>query len=158
MTTPAPVSREKLRRAYERADYAGCVTKRGAGRVWKRGLSDAEIDRVLLAMERRLAERHEGVLARLAAELGMSQSGLWQITHRQTRPSYGTAVTLAERMGVPVESVLTSARERAANLCREAKISETAIQKILAEPLRGAPAEDVVLYWINRIQAVATLG
>lgn len=123
--------------------------------VSKRGLSDRQIARVLAALQRRLVTVHAENVTALAQEIGISQPALWQLLNRRTRPSYGTAETLARLEGIPVESLLVAPRERAAQIAREGNVPETAIQRVLDEP--DDETYRPVLYWIDRMRAAAIL-
>ncbi len=122
----------------------------------KRGLSEAQIERVVHALKRRRDRVHAGNVLALAKELGISQPALWQILNRKTKPSYGTAEGLAKLEGVAVESILTGPKERAAALAREAGVPELAIRSVLDEPELDEPKP--VLWWVDRMRAVALLG
>lgn len=113
-----------------------------------------QVARVVAALERRRDRVHGGVAVALARELRISQPALWQILHGQTKPSYGTAEALAQLEGVAVESILSSPRDRAAALAREAGISEAAIRRVMDEP-ESEPRP--VLHWTDRMRAVALL-
>lgn len=131
--------------AYIRPAYASGVRKRG--------LSDAQADRVLTALRRRLAGEHANNQVALARELGIAQPSLWQLLNERTSPSLATAEALARILGVSVESVLNDPRERAALLAREGGVPESAIRRVLEEPPGDAPRP--VLYWIDKMKAAA---
>lgn len=142
MTHTAHVSSEKISGTYVRPRYLSSVSKKG--------LSDAQIERVLAVLSRRIERVHGGNTSALAKELKISQPALWQVMNRRTRPSYGTAETLAKLEGLAVESILNSPRERAAALAREGGLSAAAIARVMSEP---EPAQErPVLWWIARMQ------
>lgn len=147
MTIAAPVSSETVRTAYR--------TPRYSPRVSKRGLSDAQIERVRSAMRAHRDARCGGNATKLATALGISQSAVSQILSGQTRPAYGTAAALAADMEVPVESILSTPRERAAEIARDGGLPASAIAAAMAEEDDGTRS---VLWWIDRMRAHAALS
>jgi len=83
------------------------------------------------------------------------KSAVSQILSGATRPSYGTAVSLAGLMECPVESILSTARERAAEIARDGGIAEAGIAAALAEPDDETRS---VLWWIDRMRAHAAIA
>src|SRR5262245_38296658 len=109
----------------------------------KRALSDAQLRRFLQILETRIVRVHGGKLSAQALELDIAQPSLWQIVKGKTGPSRTTVERLAALEGVSVETLLTSARERAAAIVREAAsarlmgldpgTTERAIAAVMAE-------------------------
>lgn len=124
--------------------------------VGKTELTEAQGARVLAALERRRDVEHKGNVNALARELGKSQAALWQIFAHRTRPSLAMAHALASALRVPLGVLLRGPREEAADLAREAGVSEIAIQRVLAEhePVGYRPP----LYYVDRMRAVEALG
>lgn len=122
--------------------------------VSRRGLAPPQIERVVRLLRRRMEEVHDGNLSRLAKELGIAQSSLWEIVHRGHPPSRATVESLARLLDRSVESILTSPRERAAGIARESGVSEAALSAAMSEP---DDESMTVLEWIDRIRAFATL-
>lgn len=114
-------------------------------------LTESQGDRVLAALERRRDEVHGGNVLAFARELGKSQSVLWQLFTRRTRPSYAMAQALAAAMGCSVDTLLAGPRERAAALAREIHVSEAAIQRVLREPDDGQ--ERATLHYVDLMRA-----
>jgi len=122
--------------------------------VSKRGLSDEQIRRVRAALRAHRDAKHAGSNTSIAAVLGISQPAVSQILSGHTRPSYGTAASLAADMGCPVDRILSTPRERAAEIARDGGIPPSAIEAALAEPDDESRS---VLWWIDRMRAHAAL-
>ena len=121
-------------------------------RMSRRGLSVAQIDRVLEVLARRCQRVHAGNQSELAKELRISQPAIWAIMNRRTPPSRETIEALAKLEGLSVESVLASPRARAADIAREGGIPEAAVSAVLAEPDDESRS---VLWWIDQMRAAA---
>lgn len=118
-------------------------------------LSEAQSARIVDALRRRVRVRHNGNVTELARELGLPQPRLSRTLNGAHGASLATATALARVEGVSVESILSSPRERAAELAREAGVSDRAIARVLAEPEREEPRP--VLFYVDRMRAYAVL-
>ena len=98
---------------------------------------------------------HDEKNTRLAAVLGISQSAVSQILSGHTRPSYGTAAALAADIGCSVDFLLSTPRERAAEIARDGGIPAAGIAAALAEPDDESRS---VLWWLDRMRAHAALS
>lgn len=88
----------------------------------------------------KLATRTEAVAGQAATLLKLS-------TALDVSPAW-----LAFGLGQPLDESVRPARERAADLCREAKVSEEAIQSVLDEVV-ASETDLAVLVWVARINA-----
>lgn len=135
----------------------GCIQKDSSleGVQRRSILSPTQSARVVAALRRRLHDLHKGIVTELAKEMGVGQPTLQRTLAGTHGASLTTAEALAHAMGVGVESILRSPRERAAELCREMRISEIAIRHVLAEPEEAE--ERAVLWYVDRMRAFAQL-
>ncbi len=123
----------------------------------KRDLTEAQAIRVMARLRQRLEREHQGNVLGLARDLKtVTQPALWKLLNDRAKPSLATVRALADAEGVTVEAIMSTARERAAAVAKEAKIPDDAIRRVLAEP--EPEEQQSILWWIDRMRATALLS
>ncbi len=123
--------------------------------VGRRELTAEQGARVAGRLRVRLERTHGGNVLAFSRELQISQSSLWKLFNDRASPSFATAEALARVEGIPVETLLTGPRERAAALAREVGVPEGAIRRVLEQPEDDPPRP--VLDYVDLMRLYARL-